>query len=66
MKFLCIWTNDNPSTYVETCDGEQALQKFMSELSEASGEYPQYVVRGSDLAIAQVRGDYEKWTYKFQ
>lgn len=64
-KFLCVWTNDNPSTYVETCENEAALRKFMNELREEAGEYPQYVIRGHDLAVAEVRGRTGDWTYSF-
>ena len=63
--FLCVWTNDNPSTYVETCPDEATLKRFLCELREEAGEYPQYIIRGSDLEVASVRGKHGDWTYQF-
>ena len=64
-KYLCVWKNDNPSVYVETCQNETELQKFMNELNEGAEEYPLYVIRGRDLAIAKVQGTSGQWTFHF-
>ena len=64
-KYLCVWTNDNPSTYVDTCENEAALRKFLDEMRPESMEYAQYIIRGRDLAIAKVVHKNDQQSYTF-
>ena len=72
-KFLCVWSNDNPSTYIEACNSEAELQSFLDGFNPFPFQEEDvllYIIRGSDLAVAKVTtiedGEKRTYSYKFE